>query len=122
MSQRTDVKRFKLPDLSVSFLPRSLAADPTLPDGTRVYSTLPITLDTPMNRKFMPDADHSAWTPLSFVAELMHKWTSDPTSRLVFYTQPCFEDSIPFLFLQVYFNFSFFYTQDDIRVLVNRLN
>jgi len=66
---------------AVHQLTRSLAADPTLPEGTRVYSTLPITLDTPMNRKFMPDADHSAWTPLSFVAELMHKWTSDPTSR-----------------------------------------
>lgn len=28
-----------------------------------------ITLDTPMNRKFMPKADKSTWTPLDFVAK-----------------------------------------------------
>ena len=28
-----------------------------------------VTLDTPMNRKWMPDADQTAWTPLEFVAE-----------------------------------------------------
>ena len=26
-------------------------------------------LDTPMNRKFMPDADKSTWTPLPTIAE-----------------------------------------------------
>jgi dihydropteridine reductase len=36
---------------------------------------LPNTLDTPMNRKWMPKADTSTWTPLEFVAELMLKWT-----------------------------------------------
>jgi len=28
-----------------------------------------VTLSTPMNRKWMPDADHTVWTPLEFVAE-----------------------------------------------------
>uniref|UniRef100_A0A8C2CNB8 Dihydropteridine reductase n=1 Tax=Cyprinus carpio TaxID=7962 RepID=A0A8C2CNB8_CYPCA len=31
-----------------------------------------VTLDTPMNRKFMPDGDVSSWTPL----ELFYKWTT----------------------------------------------
>jgi dihydropteridine reductase len=35
---------------------------------------LPVTLDTPMNRKWMPNADHSTWTPLGFIAEKLHQW------------------------------------------------
>ena len=66
---------------AVHQLTRSMASDPSLPEGTRVYATLPITLDTPMNRKFMPDADTSTWTPLSFIAQLMFKWASDKASR-----------------------------------------
>ena len=34
-----------------------------------VFCPCSVTLDTPMNRKFMPDADHSKWTPLDTVAE-----------------------------------------------------
>ena len=33
-----------------------------------------VTLDTPMNRKFMPDADFSSWTPLEYIAEWVLKW------------------------------------------------
>ena len=46
-------------------------ADPQggLPKDSSVLSILPITLDTPMNRKWMPKADTSTWTPLEFVAE-----------------------------------------------------
>lgn len=40
-----------------------------LPDDSLVVSILPITLDTPMNRKWMPKADFSTWTPLDFIAE-----------------------------------------------------
>lgn len=47
-----------------------------LPDGAVVVAILPVTLDTPMNRKFMPKADHSSWTPLTFVAELLYKWSN----------------------------------------------
>jgi len=28
-----------------------------------------VTLDTPMNRKWMPDADHTTWTSLEYIAE-----------------------------------------------------
>ena len=28
-----------------------------------------------MNRKWMPKADFSAWTPLKFIAEMLFKWT-----------------------------------------------
>jgi len=45
-----------------------------LPTGSCVLGILPVTLDTPMNRKFMPDADKSAWTPLSEVAAILTKW------------------------------------------------
>lgn len=40
-----------------------------LPANAFVASILPITLDTPMNRKWMPDADTSTWTPLEYIAE-----------------------------------------------------
>lgn len=40
-----------------------------LPDNSLVISILPITLDTPMNRKWMPNGDFATWTPLEFVAE-----------------------------------------------------
>ncbi|XP_041950050.1 dihydropteridine reductase [Alosa sapidissima] len=47
-----------------------------LPTGAAAVAILPVTLDTPMNRKFMPDADVSAWTPLEYIAELFYKWTT----------------------------------------------
>jgi len=45
-----------------------------LPENSCVVATLPITLDTPMNRKWMSSADFSTWTTLEFVAELFYKW------------------------------------------------
>lgn len=47
-----------------------------LPPGAAAVAIVPVTLDTPMNRKFMPDADITAWTPLEYVAELFYSWTS----------------------------------------------
>ena len=38
---------------------------------------MPNTLDTPMNRKWMPKADTSKWTPLSFIAEMLFNWASN---------------------------------------------
>lgn len=40
-----------------------------LPKDSLSVCILPITLDTPMNRKWMPKADFTTWTPLSFIAE-----------------------------------------------------
>ncbi|CAF0814985.1 unnamed protein product [Adineta ricciae] len=61
---------------------RSLAAsDSGMPKSSSVLTIAPITLDTPMNRKWMPKADTSTWTPLEYIAELFHKWINDPSSR-----------------------------------------
>lgn len=51
---------------------RSIAApEGGLPAGARVVTVLPSTLDTPNNRKFMPGADTSTWTPLQDVSVKM---------------------------------------------------
>ncbi|KAL7631288.1 UNVERIFIED_CONTAM: hypothetical protein RMT77_018409 [Armadillidium vulgare] len=61
---------------AVHQLAKSLAAEGSgLPTGATAVAILPITLDTPMNRKWMPKADHSIWTSLDFIAELFLKWT-----------------------------------------------
>lgn len=60
---------------AVHHLCQSLAAPKGgLPNEASVVSILPVTLDTPMNRKWMPKADTSSWTPLEFVAEMMERW------------------------------------------------
>lgn len=61
---------YGLAKAAVHQLTKSLAEDKSgLPDNSLVVSILPITLDTPMNRKWMPKADFSTWTPLDFIAE-----------------------------------------------------
>lgn len=68
---------YGLAKAAVHQLVESLASPKSgLPDGSLSVAILPVTLDTPMNRKFMPEADHSKWTPLPFVAELLFKWAS----------------------------------------------
>lgn len=47
-----------------------------LPKDATALAILPMTLDTPMNRKWMSGADFSTWTPLEYLAELFHKWTT----------------------------------------------
>ena len=73
---------YGLAKASVHHLVQSLSAKKSgLPEDSTVLAILPVTLDTPMNRKFMPKADFSSWTPLEFAAELMWKWASDSTNR-----------------------------------------
>lgn len=61
---------------AVHQLTKSLSEkDSGLPGGSLAVCILPITLDTPMNRKWMPDADFTTWTPLTFVAETLLNWT-----------------------------------------------
>lgn len=68
---------YGLAKAAVHQLTKSLAEDGSgLPANSVVAAILPITLDTPMNRKWMPKADFTTWTPLEFVADLMHKWTT----------------------------------------------
>lgn len=63
---------------AVHHLTKSLAAkDSGLPDNSTCVAILPITLDTPMNRKWMPTADFTTWTPLEFIAELFWKWSNN---------------------------------------------
>nr|VZH96366.1 unnamed protein product [Spirometra erinaceieuropaei] len=60
---------------AVHHMTQSLAAKGSgMPPDAFVAAILPSTLDTPMNRKWMPDADHSKWTPLNDVAELCYDW------------------------------------------------
>lgn len=68
---------------AVHQLGKSLADVPAsgLPSGACVATILPVTLDTPMNRKWMPDADQTAWTKLTFIAELMHEWIEHADKR-----------------------------------------
>ncbi|KAL1935453.1 hypothetical protein VTP01DRAFT_4593 [Rhizomucor pusillus] len=55
---------------AVHHLVQDLAAPSSgIPERAKVAAICPVTLDTPMNRKFMPDADHSTWTPLEAVAK-----------------------------------------------------
>jgi dihydropteridine reductase len=62
---------------AVHQLTASLAAKTSgLPPDAHVVCLLPVTLDTPMNRAAMPDADRSSWTPLSYVAELALEWAA----------------------------------------------
>lgn len=55
---------------AVHQLTKSLAGkDSGMPDDSLVVAILPITLDTPMNRKWMPNGDFASWTPLEFLTE-----------------------------------------------------
>uniref|UniRef100_F7DW08 Dihydropteridine reductase n=3 Tax=Simiiformes TaxID=314293 RepID=F7DW08_MACMU len=45
-----------------------------MPPRAAAIAVLPVTLDTPMNRKSMPEADFSSWTPLEFLVETFHDW------------------------------------------------
>jgi NAD(P)-dependent dehydrogenase (short-subunit alcohol dehydrogenase family) len=47
-----------------------------------VNVVLPGTMDTPSNRKSMPDADFSKWVPPSQVAQLLVHLASDQSSQI----------------------------------------
>lgn len=66
---------YGLAKAAVHHLTKSLANEGSgLPSNSTVLAILPVTLDTPMNRKWMPNADYSTWTPLDFIAGLFVKW------------------------------------------------
>lgn len=55
---------------AVHHLVRSLGTSGSgIPDNSTCIAILPNTLDTPMNRKYMPQADKTGWTPLDTVAD-----------------------------------------------------
>uniref|UniRef100_A0A0N5B9R3 Dihydropteridine reductase n=1 Tax=Strongyloides papillosus TaxID=174720 RepID=A0A0N5B9R3_STREA len=67
---------------AVHHLVKSLSMEGSgLPKNSNVLAILPITLDTPMNRKWMPDGDFSSWTPLPLLGEKFLSWTTTPSTR-----------------------------------------
>ena len=55
--------------------------DTDLPSDSTVLAVLPTTIDTPMNRQFMADADFSTWTSTEEIADKLYGW-SDGTDAL----------------------------------------
>jgi NAD(P)-dependent dehydrogenase (short-subunit alcohol dehydrogenase family) len=55
---------------AVSRLTEALAAE-ELANGVRVNAVMPSVIDTPANRRDMPDADHSRWVSPSEIAEVV---------------------------------------------------
>lgn len=54
---------------------KSLAGENSgLPAGVGVFATCPITIDTPMNRKWMAGADFGTWTTREFISDLFMQW------------------------------------------------
>jgi len=62
---------------SIHHLIKSLAQPQSgIPKSARAVGILPITIDTPLNRKSMPNADFSSWTPISYFAQQMNSWST----------------------------------------------
>lgn len=73
---------YGLAKAAVHHLVASLSAEKSgLPKNSSVVAILPVTLDTPMNRKFMANADFSTWTPLEYVAQLFYQWSTNVVAR-----------------------------------------
>ena len=53
-----------------------------LPEGCIANAVLPITIDTPTNRQFMPDADYASWTSPNVIAFLIKKLFEDGGSAV----------------------------------------
>lgn len=64
---------------AVHHLVQSLAVE--LSEDACVLALLPVTLDTDNNRKWMPRADQTTWTPLDFVSKLLLSWTVEGVDR-----------------------------------------
>uniref|UniRef100_A0AC35U9J6 Dihydropteridine reductase n=1 Tax=Rhabditophanes sp. KR3021 TaxID=114890 RepID=A0AC35U9J6_9BILA len=67
---------------AVHHLVKSLAGQNSgLPKDCTTLAILPVTLDTPMNRKWMPKADFSSWTTSEFIGEKFLEWSKNADSR-----------------------------------------
>ncbi|KAF9955042.1 hypothetical protein BGZ70_010379 [Mortierella alpina] len=72
------MKGYRMAKAAVHQLVASLAGpDSGIPADAKVNAILPVTLDTPMNRSGMPNADFSSWTPCSEVAETLYGWATN---------------------------------------------
>jgi len=52
------------------------APDSGMPKDSSTVAILPIMLDTPMNRRDMPNANFDDWTPLDTVAQILLDWSA----------------------------------------------
>ncbi|KAF1335457.1 Dihydropteridine reductase, partial [Globisporangium splendens] len=53
-----------------------------LPEDATALGVLPVTIDTPMNRKFMADADFASWTKVDAIGAKILEWSNaSPSSR-----------------------------------------
>ena len=59
---------------STHHLALQMAERTEIPESSSVVTILPQIIDTPDNRKDMPDADHSTWTPPEKIAEMVRGW------------------------------------------------
>ena len=68
---------------AVHQLVKSLAMEGSgLPNNTGVYGTLPVMIDTPMNRKFAAaDTDFGTWTKREFISESIIGWMEQVEKR-----------------------------------------
>ncbi|OQR86972.1 dihydropteridine reductase [Achlya hypogyna] len=57
------------------------SAAPKLPEAATALGILPITIDTPTNRKYMADADFSTWTPVEEIGDKLVEWAQAPSAR-----------------------------------------
>lgn len=72
---------YGLAKAAVHHLVRSLAqSGGGLPQHATVVAICPVTLDTPMNRKAMPDANFLSWTPCDVVASKFYAWLTKTES------------------------------------------
>jgi NAD(P)-dependent dehydrogenase (short-subunit alcohol dehydrogenase family) len=75
------VAAYAVAKTAVLRLTESLAAEGKR-DGVRVNCVLPGTLDTPANRKAMPDADPSGWVPVDALIDVL-LFLASPAARAV---------------------------------------
>ncbi|KDO24199.1 hypothetical protein SPRG_10628 [Saprolegnia parasitica CBS 223.65] len=54
---------------------------PKLPEAATALGILPITIDTPTNRKYMADADFSTWTPVEEIGDKLVEWAQEHSAR-----------------------------------------
>jgi dihydropteridine reductase len=73
---------YGLSKVSTHFLLQSVAHDPAfMKKNASALAMVPCTIDTPMNRTYMADADHSSWTKPEDISRRAMRFLEDEASR-----------------------------------------